>query len=100
MNFSRLELHRVVGLNFLHVLHRAAMLPEVWHRRLPTGLYPSHPATLGQSPLLWGCTHRGIHPRTYHVSMSIEVTFVLSLTAMGLMTSCVMLENWRCFRRA
>lgn len=90
-------LHRVVGLNFLHVLHRAAMLPEAWHRRLPTG---SHPATLGRPPLLWGCTHRGIHPRTCLVPVSTEVTFVLSLVAMGLTTSCVMVGNWGCFRRA
>lgn len=88
-----LVLHRVVGLNFPHVLHRAAMLPEAWHRRLPTGLHPSHPATLGLSPLLWGCTHRGIHPRTYHEPVSTEVTFVLILVAMGLTTSCVMVGN-------
>lgn len=88
-----LVLHRVVGLNFPHVLHRATMLPEAWHRRLSTGLHPSHPATLGLSPLLWGCTHRGILPRTYHEPVSTAVTFVLILVAMGLTTSCVMVGN-------
>lgn len=89
-----LLLHRVVGFNSLHVRHRAAMLPEAWHRRLPTGLHPSHPATPGRSLFLWGYTHRGLHPRTCHVPVSTEVTFVLSLVAMGLTTSCVMVRNW------
>lgn len=76
------------------MLYRAAMLPEAWHRRLPTGL---HPHTLPP----WGyLIYSGDVPTeapTLELVMcqvSTEVMFVQNLVAIGLMTSCVMVGNW------
>lgn len=73
------------------------MFPGAWHRRQPIGLYPP---TLP----LWGYLiyHGGVPTEapTLELDMyqvSPEVTLVESLVAMGLVTSSVMVGNWKGF---